>query len=145
MHVIKTELVVGTVGDIGLVRLALVVVVHGAQHHTDAEAEKIINLPHPFGIALGEVIIDGHDVHALAADGVEVGRQGCDQGLTFTGTHFGDLVIMQNHAADQLHVIMTHAQRAYRRLSTNRKCFIEQLFQGFAVGKTLAEFVGFLL
>jgi len=28
----------------------------------------------------------------------------CDQRLTFTGAHFGDLAVMQDDAADQLHI-----------------------------------------
>jgi hypothetical protein len=51
-------------------------------------------------------------VHALAFQRVEVDRQGRDQGLALAGAHLGDLARVQHHAADQLHVVVAHAEHA---------------------------------
>jgi hypothetical protein len=71
-----------------------------------------VDLAHPFGVALGEVVVDGDDVDALAGERVEIDRQRRDQRLAFAGAHFGDRAVVQHHAADQLHVEMAHAEHA---------------------------------
>ena len=38
--------------------------------------EKAIDLAHPFGVATGEIIVDGDDVHAVAGERVEIDRKG---------------------------------------------------------------------
>ena len=78
----------------------------------DGEAEEIVDLAHPLGVALGEVVVDGDDVHAAAGERVEIDRQRGDQRLAFAGLHLGDLAFVQDHAADQLHVEMALAERA---------------------------------
>ncbi len=81
-------------------------------HHTNAHAEERVDLAHPFGVTACEVVIDGHDMHTLAGERVQVGRERGHQGLTLAGTHLGDLAVVQHHAADQLHIEMAHVQRA---------------------------------
>ncbi len=111
-QVVETQLVVGAVGDVaGVGRLALLVVelVHD---HADAEAEERVDLAHPLGVALGEVVVHRHDMHALAFEGVEIDRQGGDQRLAFAGLHLGDLALMKHHAALELDVEVTLAERA---------------------------------
>ena len=34
--------------------------------------------PHPLGVALGEVVVDGYDVDGISLKGVEVCGDGCD-------------------------------------------------------------------
>ena len=125
MHVIEAELIVGTEGNVGFIGLALGSIVHRAQHHADRQPQEIINLPHPLGVTLSQVVVHGNDVNTFAADCVEVGWQSRNQCLTFTGTHLGNLVVVQDHPADQLHVIMAHIERAHRGFSTNRESFVE--------------------
>ena len=40
---------------------------------------------------------------------------------------------------------MPHVEGPHRRFATDCKCLVEQLFQGFAVRKSLFELRGFLL
>jgi hypothetical protein len=47
---------------------------------------------------------------ALAGERVEIDRQRRDQRLAFAGLHLGDLALVQDHAADQLHVEMALAE-----------------------------------
>ncbi len=48
---------------------------------------------------------------------VQVDRQGADQGLAFAGLHLGDFALVQEGAADQLHVVVAHAELAAGHLA----------------------------
>ena len=52
---------------------------------------------------------------------------------------------MQDHAADQLHIIMAQADEAAAGFAANRKRFDQQIVQRFAGPQPLSEFVGLLL
>ena len=96
-------------------------------------------LAHPVGVALREVVVDRDDVHALAGERVQVGRQRRDQRLAFAGAHLGDLAVVQHHAADQLHVEVAHLQRALAGLAHDGEGFGQQLVERRAVGDALLE------
>ena len=49
--------------------------------------------------------------NAFARQGVEIHGQGGDEGFTLTGGHLGDLALMQDGAADELHVVVAHVPR----------------------------------
>jgi hypothetical protein len=51
-------------------------------------------------------------MHPLAGDRIQVHGQRRGQGLALAGAHFGDLAVVQDHAADQLGVEMAHAEHA---------------------------------
>ncbi len=91
--------------------------VHLRQIDADGQAEEPVDPAHPVGVALRQVVVDRDDVDALAGQRIEVGRQRRDQRLALAGAHFGDLAVMQRHAADQLHVEMAHLQRALARFA----------------------------
>ena len=74
-QVVEAELVVGAVGDVGGVGGAPLVGRHAGQDHADVEPEEAVHAAHPLGVAFGQVVVDGDDVHALAAQRVEVRRQ----------------------------------------------------------------------
>ena len=44
-------------------------------HHTDGQAEEAVNLTHPLGVALGEIVVDGDDMRALARQRIEIGSE----------------------------------------------------------------------
>src|ERR1043165_6492053 len=105
-QIVEHELVVGAVGHgAGGRRLALGVV-EPVHDHADREPEEIVDLPHPLGVAFGEVVVHRHHVHAAPGQRVEIDRKRRDQRLAFAGLHLGDLAFVQDHAADQLHVEM---------------------------------------
>jgi hypothetical protein len=120
-QVVEAELVVGAVGDVGPVGLALVVGVHLRHVDTDREAEKAVDLAHPLGVALGEVVVHRDDLHAVAGQRVQVRRQRGHQRLALAGAHLRDLAVVQHHAAHQLHVEMAHAQRALAGFAHHRE------------------------
>ena len=73
------------------------------------------------GVAPGQIVVDCHDMHTLAAQCIEIGRKGGYQGLALTGAHLGDLAIVEHHAADQLDIEVAHAQHPPRRLPPTRR------------------------
>ena len=56
-------------------------------------------------------------MHALAGNGVQVGREGGGERLALAGLHLGDAALMQRDRADELHVERALAQRAHRALA----------------------------
>ena len=103
-QVVEAELGVGAVGDVALVHLTadrggLVV-----QDAADGEAQELVDVAHPLGVAGGQVVVDRDHVHAAPGQGVEVHGQGADQGLALAGGHFGDAAQVKAHAADELDV-----------------------------------------
>ncbi len=111
-QIVEAVFVVGAVGDVaGIGRLALGIV-EAVNDHAGGEAQEAVDLAHPAAIALGEVVVDGDDMHALAGERVQIDGEGGDQRLAFAGLHLGDVALMQHHAADQLHVEVTLAEGA---------------------------------
>ena len=117
-QVVETELVVGAEGDVAVVRLLAGVgvglVLVDAVH---AEAVELVQRAHPFGVTLGQVVVDGNHVDALARECVQEHREGRDEGLAFTGRHLGNAAALllvglegavQDDTADELHVVMDH-------------------------------------
>jgi hypothetical protein len=141
-QVVETELVVGAVGDVCRVGSLLGIMVHLRQVDADGQAEETVQAAHPLGVAGRQVVVDRNDMHALAGNGIEVGRQRADQRLAFTGAHFGDLAVVQHHAADHLDVEVAHAQGTHPGFANDRKGFGQQGIERFAIGVALAELVG---
>ena len=120
-QIVEAELVVGAVGDVRRIRGLLEVVAHLRHIDADGQAQEAVDSAHPVGIALGEVIVDGDDVHTAAGQRIQVGGQRSDQRLAFAGAHFGDLPVVQTHAADQLHVEMAHLQGSFASFAHHRE------------------------
>jgi hypothetical protein len=71
-------------------------------------------------------------VHALARQRIEVHRQRGRQRLALAGAHFGDLAVVQRHAADQLHVEVAHLHDALGGLAHHGEGFGQQRVQRLA-------------
>ncbi len=99
-------------------------------------------MAHPFGVAVGEIVVDRDDVDALALKRIEVDRRSRHQRFTFAGAHLGDGAGMQHHAADQLHVEMPQAQCPLRRLTDRGEGLRKDVGQAGAVGDLLTKFLG---
>ena len=95
--------------------------------------------PHPLGVAGRQVVVDGHQVHPVAAQGVQVGGHGGDQGLALTGLHLGHPALVQGPGADDLDVIGTLAQHAPGNLPHHREGFGHQVVEALAPFDPLAE------
>ena len=141
-QVVEAVFVVGAVGDVAGVGILAFAVVEAVDDDADGEVEEVVDLPHPFGVALGEVIVDGDDVDALAGQRVEIDRQRGDQGFAFAGLHLGDVAFVQHHAADQLDVEMALAEGTLGRLAHGGESRHQDVIEGLAFGELLAEFGG---
>ena len=105
----------------------------------DLESEEPVNLAHPFAVALGQIVVDRDDMNALAREGVEIARKRGDQGLALAGAHLGDLALVQEGPAGDLHVEVAHAQNPLARLAHHGKGLGEQRVERGTVGKAFLE------
>ena len=140
-QVIETKLVIGAVGNIRGISRLLGLVVHLREIDADTQAEEAMQPPHPFRIAAGQVVIDRNNVNTLAGNRIQVGGQGADQGLALAGTHFGNLAVVQDHAADQLGIEVAHAELALRGFANHGKGFRQEIIERLTLGMTLTEFI----
>ena len=144
-QVVEAELVVGAVGDVaGIGGLALLVV-EVVDDDADGEAEERVDPAHPLGVAAGEIVVHGDDVHALAGERVEIDGERGDQRLAFAGLHLGDLALVQDHAAHQLDVEVALTQGPLGRLAHRGEGLGQQVVERFALGQAFAEFDGLAL
>src|SRR5579884_3973730 len=120
-QIIKAELVVRSVSNvtgIGGTSLFLIEVVHNDPHR---EPQHAVDGAHPGGVAFGQIIIHRHHVDALAFQSVQIHRQRCNQRLTLAGLHFRNFALVQNDAANQLHVEMPHIESPASGLTAEGK------------------------
>ncbi len=159
-EVVEAELVVGAVGDVGVVGLAaragpeagepdvgrhvrrIEEVGHLMLDHAQAQPERVVDWAHPLRVAAGEVVVDRDDVGAEPRQAVQVGGQRRHERLALAGRHLGDLALVQHHAAHELDVEVPHADGAPRGLAADREGLDEQIVNLGAVGQPLAELVG---
>ena len=141
-QVVEAELVVGRVGDVGLVGGALLGLGLLGDDHAGGEAEHPEDLAHPLGVAAGEVVVDGDDVDALAGQRVERGREGRDQGLALAGLHLGDVALVEEDAAHELHVEGAQAERPARGLAHQGEGLGQQGVEVLAGPGALAQLEG---
>ena len=120
-QVVETEFVVGAVGEVSAVGGVALLVVEIVDDHADGKAQAAIERAHPFRVAAREVVVHGDDVHAAPGERVQRGGQRGNERFAFAGFHFGDFAVVQNHAADQLHVEMAHVQKTAACLANQRE------------------------
>ena len=141
-QVVKAHLVVGAVGNVGGIGLLSGSLVHVVDDEAHLETQKTVDLAHPLRVTLGQIVVDGDDVHALAGEGVEVGGQGGHQGLALAGLHLGDAALVQHDTTDELHPVGAHTQHTVRRFPDGGKGLGEDVVGGLTVMKTLLELSG---
>ena len=138
-QVVEAELVVGAVGHVRVVLLAPFLRRHLGEDHAHLEAEEVVNPPHPFGVALGQVVVDRDHVHAVARERVEVGGQHRGERLALTGLHLGDVAAVQRGAAHELHIEVPLPEGAGGRLADGGESLREQVIKRLALGEPLLE------
>ena len=79
---------------------------------------------------------------ALVLEGVEVDRQRGDERLALAGLHLRDHALVQDHAADELHVEVTHAEHALGGLTSDSERLRQQVVERLAVLDALLELDG---
>ena len=141
-QVVEAELVVRAVGDVGGVLLAALRRGHPGLDHAGGQAQGAEDTAHQVALVAGEIVVDRHDVHALAGERVEIGGEGRDEGLALTGLHLGDAAAVQGGAAHDLHVVGALAEGAVRGLAHGRERLDLDVVEGLAVLEALLEVVG---
>ncbi len=144
-QVVEAELGVGPERDVAGVCLAPLRGRHLRLDHADGDAEEVVHRLHPHRVASRQVVVNGDEVDALAAERVEEDGGGTGEGLAFAGLHLGDRAGVKNHASDQLHVVVALADRALARLASERERFGQNRVECLVVlADVLAELVGAL-
>ena len=150
-QVVEAELGVRAVHDVARVGLVLLLERLHVLQHADADAERVVDRAHPFGVAAREVVVDGDQVHALAprlllpvarlvhGERVEHHRERRRQRLSLAGLHLGDLAVVQRHRTDHLHVEVAHAHLALAGLADDREALGQQRVERLAVARALAQ------
>ena len=138
-QVVEAELGVGAVGDVGVVVHAPLVGSHVGLDAAHLEAEEAVDLTHPLRVAVREVVVDGHEVRAVAGERVEVHGHRGDERLALAGLHLGDVALVQHDAAQHLDVERAHVERPPGALARDREGLVQEVVQQLAVGVALLE------
>src|SRR5882724_4571510 len=90
-------------------------------------------------------------MHAFSGERIQIRRECCDEGLSFARAHLGNISVVEDHAADKLHVEMPLSERtsgsfSYCSKSLRSETVEHSLFFGTALksfSKTLFKFGSF--
>ena len=147
-QVVEAQLVVGGVGDVRRVGLHPR---HRPQVHellvlgpvvrveeegrvvlddADRETQAVVDGPHPLRVALGQVVVDGDDVHAAPGHGVQGRGQGRHEGLALARLHLRDLALVEHDAAHELDVEVAHAKLPAADLAGRREDVRQDVVEG---------------
>ena len=102
----------------------------------------MVNAAHPLSVALGEVVVDGHDVDAAAGEGVQVGGQGGCESLALARLHLGDLALVEHDAAHDLDVEVAQTERSLGGLADGGEGLGADVVKVVALGKQGLELIG---
>jgi hypothetical protein len=141
-QIVEAELVVRAVGHVAAIGGLALALAQAVDDHAHRQAQEAVDLAHPVGVALGQVVVDRDQVHALAGERVQINRRGRHQGLALASAHLGDAALVQDHPAHQLHIVVPLAQGAPGRLAHHGEGFFQDVVQARALGQPLAELDG---
>ena len=107
-------------------------------------AYVISDFTHPFGVALGKIIVYGNDVDAVAGKRVEIRRQSGHQRFSFAGAHFGYSSLMKRYSAEYLYVEVAHAEHARAGFTDGCERFRQKVVERLVIlAQPAAEFFRF--
>ena len=89
-------------------------------NRTNGQAEAHVERPHPFHVALSQIIVHRDDVNRTG-DGIQKCRQRRHQRLAFARDHLGNHPLVQDVSADHLHIVMTHLEISLTRFTHGRE------------------------
>ena len=140
-QVVKAQLIVGAIGNVAGIGLAAFGTVHIMNDQAHAEPQEAVHLAHPLTVAASQIIVHRHHMDALAAQCIQIGRQGGHQSFALAGLHLGNTSLMQHNAAQQLYMVGTHAQHPVVCLTDGGKGFRQNIVFRFAVLQPLTELI----
>ena len=141
-QIVKAQFVVGGIGDVAGIGLTLFV--FGLMRIDDAggHAQSAIDFAHPFRVTFRQIVVHGHDMHALAGQRVQIGWEGRHKGFALAGLHLGNVALVQEDPAHQLRVKGAQTQRTLGGFATVSEGLGQDCVQLFAVRHTLLQFFG---
>src|SRR2546429_348259 len=98
-EVVEAELGVGAVCDVRGVGLLARLERHHRLDERDAHPEPFVDAAVPFRVALGEVVVHGHEMDAVAFERIQIEGQARDERLPLAGLHLGDVALVEDDAA----------------------------------------------
>ena len=110
-----------------------------------SKTQEGIYLSHPLSVTLGQVVIDGYNVHSLAFQSIKVRRQRSNQSFTFTCLHFGNSSLMKGYTADYLHLEMLHAYASCRSFSAHCESLYKYIVKSLSRCKSFFKLSGLSL
>src|SRR6266540_3470675 len=138
-QVVEAELGIRPVRDVGRVGLFPLRERHHVLDVGDRHTEALVDAAVPLGVALGEVVVDGDEVDALALERVQVEREAGDERLALARLHLGDVALVEDDSAHQLDVEHPLARFAQARLPDGGERLEEQVLERLAVLQSLPE------
>ncbi len=106
-----------------------------------AQPQRVVDRAHPLGVALGQVVVHGDHVDALALQRVQIHRQGRDQGLALARLHLRYLALVQDDPAQHLDVERTQPDASLGRLPHHRESLRQDLIERLARAQSFLELV----
>ena len=89
---------------------------------------------HHLRVTTRKVVIDSHNVHTLAFQGIQVGRKQGGQRLTFTSAHLSNVAKVQGRATHDLHLVVLLVHHAPRSFAHGGECLKKDVVESFSVG-----------
>ena len=90
----------------------------------------MINGAHPAGIPPGQVIVHRHQVDSAAGQCVQIEWQRGNKRLSFSGSHLGNLALVQDNSTNQLHIVRTLADGPFGGFAHGGESFRQELIEG---------------
>ncbi|SKU63336.1 Uncharacterised protein [Mycobacteroides abscessus subsp. abscessus] len=118
---VETDFVDRPVGDVAGVGLAALLGGRFLGDPPDRQAHALQERPHPFGVAPGQVVVDGDDVHTAPAQRVSGGGDRTGQGLALTRGHLDDIAVQHAQRTQQLNVEWALVDGAFGGLTHDRE------------------------
>ena len=138
-QVIEAELIIRHVSDVAGIGCPALISCASIEHHAYGQAQRFMDLSHPFCVTVSQIIVYRNNMDALAFQRVQICGKRRYQRLSFTGLHLGDTALMQNNSSDQLYPVMLHAEHTSGCLADCGKCVHQQIIQRLAVFQTLLK------
>ena len=67
-----------------------------------------IERSHPLRVTLSQIVVHGYYVYTITCQCVEEDRGSTYESLTLTGSHLGNLTLMENNTTEELYVVVDH-------------------------------------
>ena len=105
-------------------------------------AEHVVDRLHPERVAPGEIVVDGDEVHPRPPSELSTTAVVAVSVLPSPVFISAIAAVVEDHAADQLHVEVAHSHRPLAGLAHEREAFGQQIVEALTALRALPEGVG---